>query len=868
MSVRGFVKGSSGAPVAGAAVSVVTENGAGLVFGQSDTKGFFDCKFESSKEKVFIKITAMGYFPATVPIAVTVTEAYNVTLNKRPTELPEVTVKSNKKISLSSDTLKYNVNAFKDKNDRVIGDLIGRLPGIQIDEKGAISYNGKPITNVYIDGNNILDGRYRIATDNVPVDAVTQVQVIERDQPIKALNGYVVANNTSLNLQLAKAAKATFVNNAVAGAGNESYVGELSSLMFKRKILSINTLKTNNTGKNLLNENEEVGVSFDNNEATLKKSQSYLSMGSETAPAMMDEKYYLKNNDNAINTHTLFKLKQDWGLRINIAGLQLKRKYGTDISTSYFFPGADTISYDEKQDNIYQLHQWQIGAQLEKNSKSAYVKSISRLDIPKWDRTGATIQNGQMLNQRQPTKNTSISNETVLIKALGTQNILQYSSILQYYTANENLTVLPGVHKDIINDSIDYIKLDQQVHSTNTYIDQSVTFKTKLSQWVFSVSAGLSYHANRLQTDLYKTDSSYAATAAGPSFKNDIAFHTRMLYGKLSAIYPLKKGSFTIATTPGYCRVDYTLPTGAAIEKSYFLLNPLAQFTTKTGRYGEVSARYAQQAMPGQVSDIYTGSILENYRSFNANTTPLPKTDMNSYSFRYSYRQPLQILFYYINLSYNRTRQNYIKAYTLDSGITRSTAMDFKNIADGYTLGSGVSKYIFGIAASVSANGSAGLQKGNNYYNNAILAYHAYNASLSVSAEKKLFQKGTLSLTGEKRLFINEQGKGNKAESKNRTALTRLNAKWRQQLNDRLSYNASYQLVAYHQSGWQPVNSHFLDAEIRYALPKQKSYFEFQCTNLLNQRLYTQVSTTAGQVSTAVVPLRQRTFLLRYVFTF
>ncbi|MBC9911593.1 carboxypeptidase-like regulatory domain-containing protein [Chitinophaga varians] len=865
--MQGFAKDSSGQPVAGAAVSVIAENGAGLVFGVSDAKGFFDCKFESSQGKASIKVAALGYFPVTVPIKPATTGAYQITLRQRPTELAAVTVKSGKKVSLASDTLKYPVSAFKDKNDRVIGDLIRRLPGIQMDDKGAISYNGKPITHVYIDGNNILDGRYRIATEHVPVDAVTQIQVIERDQPIKALNGFVVANNTSLNLQLTESAKATIVNNAIAGAGNESYVGELSNLIFKKKVLSINALKANNTGKNLLAENEELGVSFDNNGAALKKSQSYLSMGSETAPALIDEKYYLKNNDNSINAHALFKLKQDLSLRVNITGLALKRKYGTDISTSYFFPGADTISYDEKQDNTYQLQQWQIGAQLEKNSQGSYLKSATKLNIPQWDRTGATIQNGRQLKQQQPTGNISLSNETTIIKALGIRHIFQYASILQYYTSNENLIVWPGVHKEIINDSADYIKLHQQAGTANTYIDQSATFKTKLRHWVFSFSTGLSYHRNRLQTTLYKTDSTSTETAAGALFKNDITFNTLMVYGKLAAIYSFKSGAFTLETTPGYYQIDYTLPANT-IEKKYFLLNPMAQFKTKTGRYGEVTVRYAQQAILGQVNDIYTGSILENYRSFNANAMPLPQTAINSYSFSYQYRQPLKILFCYANLSYNNTRQNYIKAYTLDSGITRSIAMDFNNIANGYTLNSGVSKYIFGMATTVSVNGSAGWQKGNNYYNNAIWAYNAYNASLSLSAEKKLFQKATFSVTGEKRLFINEQGGGHYTREQTRTSLTRMNAKWRHQLNDRFSYNTSYQLVAYHQSGWRPVNSHFLDAEIRYDLPKQKSYFEFHCTNLLNQQLYTQISTTAGLVSTTAVPLRERTLLLQYVFTF
>ncbi|RZK89536.1 MAG: TonB-dependent receptor, partial [Pedobacter sp.] len=228
VSISGSVKDSIGNPVASASIAIVNQAGAGVTFGTTNDKGLFKCDFQSGNESYAIKVTAMGFQQFYQAIEQKNNELVNVVLKQKSYKLAEVTIKSNAKISLSSDTLKYSVKGFQESNDRVIGDVINRLPGIKIDENGAISYNGKRITNVYIDGDNLLDGRYKMATNSVPVGAVEQVQVIERDQPVKALNGFVSSNNVSLNIKLTDSAKTMMVNSAYLGAGNKAYVAELN----------------------------------------------------------------------------------------------------------------------------------------------------------------------------------------------------------------------------------------------------------------------------------------------------------------------------------------------------------------------------------------------------------------------------------------------------------------------------------------------------------------------------------------------------------------------------------------------------------------------------------------------------------------
>ena len=47
-----------------------------------------------------------------------------------------------------------------------------KLPGINVSGNGQISYLGKSISNFYIEGMNMLGGKYNLATRNMPAKYV------------------------------------------------------------------------------------------------------------------------------------------------------------------------------------------------------------------------------------------------------------------------------------------------------------------------------------------------------------------------------------------------------------------------------------------------------------------------------------------------------------------------------------------------------------------------------------------------------------------------------------------------------------------------------------------------------------------------
>ena len=120
-------------------------------------------------------------------------------------------------ITGKKDTITYLVGKFAQVKDQSIGDVIKNMPGFEVSPEGQVSYQGKPIQKYYIEGMDLLEGRYAIANKNLPYRDVGAVEVLENHQPIKILESKVFSNGTSINLKLKK--NITMTGTMQVGAG-------------------------------------------------------------------------------------------------------------------------------------------------------------------------------------------------------------------------------------------------------------------------------------------------------------------------------------------------------------------------------------------------------------------------------------------------------------------------------------------------------------------------------------------------------------------------------------------------------------------------------------------------------------------------
>lgn len=125
-------------------------------------------------------------------------------LKERSNFLNEVILKAKKNIEIRGDTISYIVDGIKKEKDYTIEEVINRIPGVEIKENGQISYNNRIISHLYINGVDLLEGRYNIATKGIPADTVEEINIMKKHNHARIDKGITDSEDVAFNLKIKK----------------------------------------------------------------------------------------------------------------------------------------------------------------------------------------------------------------------------------------------------------------------------------------------------------------------------------------------------------------------------------------------------------------------------------------------------------------------------------------------------------------------------------------------------------------------------------------------------------------------------------------------------------------------------------------
>ena len=325
-------------PVVGATISVKkSTDGIIVAYTTTDKNGKFLLKYPvQNASACVLQATCLGYEEQTFSLS----DQYDfhIRLKEKSFVLKEVTVKS-QKIMQKNDTTSYFVSNFATSSDRTIGDVIANMPGLDVAENGKISFNGSPITNFYIEGLDVLNGKYNIATNNIAYDNIARVEVIENHQPIKMLQGSEKGAGTALNLKLKDAAKSKWTGNVTAKTGlsaeNMLWQAELFASKFAASRQNISTFKTNNRGKNIVNENKTLTIEDLLYRVAGSDIEGHLKDAPSTSMQIGENRTSL-NQSFIANSSTIWKTSENSVVKSQVVYSNDKNKYHQQMATTYF----------------------------------------------------------------------------------------------------------------------------------------------------------------------------------------------------------------------------------------------------------------------------------------------------------------------------------------------------------------------------------------------------------------------------------------------------------------------------------------------------------------------------------------------------
>jgi Outer membrane protein beta-barrel family/Carboxypeptidase regulatory-like domain len=227
-------------PVAGATITILEQKDSSLIsFTMTGNDGRFEVKGLANGDYRLL-ITHINYHNSNKLFSVTETvknpDLGKVIMNDKVKVLEEVVLASEAPpITLINDTIQYNAGSFKTQPNASVEQLLKKLPGVKVEKDGTIKAQGEKVTKVLVDGKEFFGNDPKIATKNLPADAIDKVQVYDKQSDQAQLTGFEDGNyEKTINLKLKKDKKKGMFGKVNAGAGNkERYEGRFNLNSFK-----------------------------------------------------------------------------------------------------------------------------------------------------------------------------------------------------------------------------------------------------------------------------------------------------------------------------------------------------------------------------------------------------------------------------------------------------------------------------------------------------------------------------------------------------------------------------------------------------------------------------------------------------------
>ena len=177
-------------------------------------------------------------------------EQIKVILSQDETMLDQVEVVTELPITMKGDTLTYKTEAFTTGTERKLKDVLEKLPGFEVDDNGEVKVQGKKVDKVMVDGKNFFDGDTKLATKNLPANAVDRVQVLKNFNEVGPVRGLDNDESLALNIQLKDGKKNMVFGDLTGGVGpEERYLGHANAFYYSPKVNLNLIADANNVGE-------------------------------------------------------------------------------------------------------------------------------------------------------------------------------------------------------------------------------------------------------------------------------------------------------------------------------------------------------------------------------------------------------------------------------------------------------------------------------------------------------------------------------------------------------------------------------------------------------------------------------------------
>lgn len=613
ISVTGtVVETPDGEPLTGASVIVRGGDGKIRKFATSKADGGFAISV-ATVDGCRLEVTMMGYAKKSIPLD---SVAFPVTVGLEPgtTLLKEVTVKADR-IREQGDTITYNVGSFAQQQDRSIGDVLRRMPGINVEKSGKIQYQGEDINKFYIEGSDLLGGKYGIATNGISHEDVGAVEVMENHQPMQVLSGISFSEKAAINLKLKNRAKATWTFHGDAGGGYSQqpegavWDGEAFAMAVMPDFQNITTVKTNNTGENL---STRVSDFFASRRGT--ELQRYVGVSLPGVPGL-SEKRTLFNRSALFSTNGLWKAGRG-ELKAQIDYTFNRIKADAENVTTYFLEDGERI-VTENRNGTDRSHALSGKFIYELNRKTAFINNTLKTNV-EWDDVRLDVTGSLSNRQTASLPDYYVSNDFKMINRFKGHHIVTFTSRNEWESLPQTLSV-----------TTDGAGTRQSVKDHAFRTHESAAYAFSVSGITISLEGGIKGYLRSMKSDL-----SVPEEPSG-DLTNVINTNHVTVYATPKLEYWIRRINLTLDAPVSFARYNFDK---AIADRSEVYFSPSLSFNWKPNNRFSAGVHGGTGRSPMSLDMIHPGVIMTDYRTFGNGVEEFYTTTSQRVSANVAYR--------------------------------------------------------------------------------------------------------------------------------------------------------------------------------------------------------------------------------------
>ncbi|ROS90274.1 carboxypeptidase regulatory-like domain-containing protein [uncultured Duncaniella sp.] len=538
-----------------------------------------------------------------------------VRLEPGSTLLKEVTVKADR-IREQGDTITYNVGSFAQQQDRSIGDVLKRMPGINVESSGKIQYQGEDINKFYIEGSDLLGGKYGIATNGISHEDVGAVEVMENHQPMQVLSGISFSDKAAINLKLKNKAKATLTFHGDAGGGyswhpeGAIWDGELFAMAVMPNFQNITTFKTNNIGEDLSAQATDFFAARRGTDL-----HRYVGVSLPGVPNL-SRKRTLFNRSALVSTNSLWKLgRGEFKTQIDYSFNRVKAE-AANITTYYLNEGNRVVTED--RNGVDRSHSLSGKLIYELNQKTAFINNTLKTNID-WDDISLGVSGSLSNNQTASLPDYYAGNDFKLIKRFNGRHLITFISKNEWESLPQTLSVS-------MNDGF----MRQQVKDHAFYTNESATYAFSIKGITVSLEGGVKGYFRTLNTELPDMPEEISGTTTNVLNTNYLT-----VYATPKLEYWVRRVNFSLNAPVSFAH--YTFDKALA-NRSEVYFSPSLSMNWKPNNRFSMDMRGGTGRSPMNLNLIQPGYVMTNYRSFRRGVDDFYNSTSQNVSVNLSYK--------------------------------------------------------------------------------------------------------------------------------------------------------------------------------------------------------------------------------------